>query len=84
MIDKESLIKEYRIHPNDTGSVEVQIAVLTERIRNLDEHFKKHKKDHHNKRRYLMLINKRRRFLEYLKRKKPQSYLKIAKSLGLI
>ena len=64
---KKTLIEQFRVHDGDTGSPEVQIAILTERINSLTEHFKAHKKDHHSRRGLLMLIGKRRGLLEYLR-----------------
>ncbi|MBD3265522.1 30S ribosomal protein S15 [bacterium] len=80
---KKALIEEYKIHPKDTGSPEVQIAVLSERIRNLTEHFKTHKKDHHSRRGLLMLVSRRRRLLDYLKGKEINRYRDIITKLGL-
>ncbi|RLA93424.1 MAG: 30S ribosomal protein S15 [Deltaproteobacteria bacterium] len=80
---KETLIKEYQIHEKDTGSPEVQIALLTERIRYLTEHFKVHKKDHHSRRGMLMLVGQRRRLLDYLKKKDVERYRTLIKRLGL-
>ena len=80
---KAELIKEFAINETDTGSVEVQIAVLTERINNLTEHFKINKKDHHSRRGLLILVGRRRRLLDYLKRKNNDSYASIIKKLGL-
>jgi small subunit ribosomal protein S15 len=71
---KKTLIEQYRVHDGDTGSPEVQIALLTERINGLTEHFKKHAKDHHSRRGLLMLIGKRRGLLEYLKNKDADRY----------
>jgi small subunit ribosomal protein S15 len=80
---KETLIKEYQTHEKDTGSPEVQIALLTERIRYLTEHFKVHKKDHHSRRGMLMLVGQRRRLLDYLKKKDVERYRALIKRLGL-
>src|SRR6267143_710122 len=71
---KESLIEQFRTHEGDTGSPEVQIALLTERINGLTEHFKTHAKDHHSRRGLLMLIGKRRGLIEYLRKKDPERY----------
>ncbi|MGM0595976.1 MAG: 30S ribosomal protein S15 [Myxococcota bacterium] len=80
---KKEIIEKYKIHENDTGSPEVQIALLTDRILHLTEHFKTHKKDYHSRRGLLILVGKRRRLLDYLKKKDFERYLKIKKSLGL-
>jgi small subunit ribosomal protein S15 len=77
------LIKEHRAHGKDTGSPEVQVAILTERIKNLTDHFKIHKKDHHSRRGLLMLVGKRRRLLEYLKNKDISRYRQLTENLGL-
>ncbi|MGO9459179.1 MAG: 30S ribosomal protein S15, partial [Rhodomicrobium sp.] len=71
---KATLIKEYAIKPDDTGSPEVQVAVLTERISNLTEHFKTHKKDNHSRRGLLKLVSGRRRLLDYVKSKDEGRY----------
>ncbi len=80
---KQQLIKEYALAANDTGSPEVQIAVLTERINTLTEHFKINVKDHHSRRGLLMLVGRRRNLLDYLKRKDIKRYDMIVKKLGL-
>lgn len=80
---KHTLIDEYRLHPGDTGSPEVQIALLTERINGLTEHFKLHKQDHHSRRGLLRLIGKRRGLIDYLKRKDSGRYRQIIERLGL-
>ncbi len=80
---KKSLIEQYRVHDGDTGSPEVQIALLTERINGLTEHFKRHAKDHHSRRGLLMLIGKRRGLLEYLKNKNPDRYRAVIEKLGI-
>lgn len=77
------LIEEYKTHETDTGSPEVQIAVLTERISNLTEHLKLHSKDHHSRRGLLMLVSKRRRLLNYLQKTAIQRYRTIVSRLGL-
>ena len=74
---KQSIINEYGIHDNDTGSPEVQVAILTERINQLTEHLKKHKKDHHSRRGLLKMVGKRRALLNYLKDKDVESYKKL-------
>jgi len=81
--EKTELIKEYRFHENDTGSPEVQIAILTKRINNLSDHFKVHSKDHHSRRGLLKLVGKRRSHLNYLARKDITRYRKILSKLGL-
>lgn len=80
---KQELIKEYAINKDDTGSVEVQCAVLTERIRNLTEHFKINKKDHHSRRGLLILVGRRRSLLDYIKNKSDERYKDLIKRLGL-
>ena len=80
---KNTLIKEYATKEGDTGSPEVQVAVLTEHILNLTEHMKEHKKDLHSRRGLLMKVNKRRKLLDYLKRKDENRYQVLIKSLGL-
>ncbi|GAK57762.1 30S ribosomal protein S15 [Candidatus Vecturithrix granuli] len=80
---KHGIIEHHRIHEHDTGSPEVQIALLTERINQLTEHFKIHKKDHHSRRGLLKMVGKRRRLLEYLKSKNVERYQKLINELGL-
>jgi len=80
---KKSLIQQFRTHEGDTGSPEVQIALLTERINSLTEHFKSHAKDHHSRRGLLMLIGKRRGLLEYLRNKESERYRVIIEKLGI-
>ena len=80
---KKSLIEQYKTHEGDTGSPEVQIALLTERVNSLTEHFKQHAKDHHSRRGLLMLIGKRRGLLEYLKRKDAERYRTLIDKLGI-
>jgi small subunit ribosomal protein S15 len=80
---KAELIKEYAQQEGDTGSPEVQVAILTERILNLTEHMKTHKHDFHSRRGLLMLVGQRRRLLDYLKRKNNERYSKLIASLGL-
>jgi small subunit ribosomal protein S15 len=80
---KEELIGNYKKHDSDTGSPEVQIALLTERITNLTEHFKTHKKDHHSRRGLLKLVGQRRRLLDYLKSKNIDRYRTIINKLGI-
>ncbi|NLE87408.1 MAG: 30S ribosomal protein S15 [Myxococcales bacterium] len=80
---KERVINEYRQHEKDTGSPEVQIALLSQRIVYLTEHFKVHKKDHHSRRGLLKLVGQRRRMLDYLKRSDVERYRKVIESLGI-
>ena len=80
---KTSIIEQYRIHETDTGSPEVQIAMLTERINHLNEHLKFHKKDHHSRRGLLKMVGKRRGLLDYLKKKDIERYRDIVNKLGL-
>jgi small subunit ribosomal protein S15 len=80
---KKSLIEQFRTHEGDTGSPEVQIALLTERVNSLTEHFKSHAKDHHSRRGLLMLIGKRRGLLEYLRKKESERYRVIIEKLGI-
>lgn len=80
---KDALIKEHGREQGDTGSPEVQVAILTERIVNLTEHFKGHHKDNHSRRGLLMMVNKRRSLLDYLKKKDAERYLAIIGKLGL-
>lgn len=82
-VRKNELIHDYRVHDSDTGSPEVQIAILTERIKNLTDHFKTHKKDHHSRRGLLMLVGQRRRLLEYLKTSHLDRYRQVTERLGL-
>ncbi|MCA1028515.1 30S ribosomal protein S15 [Cytobacillus kochii] len=80
---KNELINEYKTHENDTGSPEVQIAVLTEEINNLNEHLRTHKKDHHSRRGLLKMVGKRRNLLTYLRNKDVQRYRELINKLGL-
>lgn len=80
---KQSLIKDYAQKEGDTGSPEVQVAILTERIANLTGHFKTHAKDNHSRRGLLKLVNQRRRLLDYLKGKDQDRYMDLIKRLGL-
>ena len=80
---KTELIGTYRTHEGDTGSPEVQVALLSERITYLTEHFKTHVKDHHSRRGLLMLVGQRRRLLDYLKRKDADRYTDLIKRLGI-
>ena len=80
---KSQVITTFRVHKTDTGSPEVQIALLSQRIQMLTEHFKTHKKDHHSRRGLLILVARRRRLLDYLKSRSPERYVKIIQSLGI-
>ncbi|NQS99999.1 MAG: 30S ribosomal protein S15 [Candidatus Omnitrophica bacterium] len=80
---KQKLIKDNELHERDTGSAPVQIALVTERINYLAEHFKTHKKDHHSRQGLLRLVNQRRRLLDYLKKKDKEEYEKLIKKLKL-
>ena len=80
---KSTIITGYRTHETDTGSPEVQIAILSERINYLTEHFKAHAKDHHSRRGLMMLVGKRRRLLDYLKSKDDKRYRGLIDKLGI-
>lgn len=80
---KKELIQKFKAHDQDTGSPEVQIALLTERINGLTEHFKKHAKDHNSRRGLLLLVGQRRRLLDYLKRNDNPRYKKVIDELGI-
>lgn len=80
---KQELINEYRVHQKDTGSPEVQIALMTERINHLTEHFNVHKKDHHSRRGLFKLVSQRRRLLNYLKNINIERYQNIVNRLGI-
>lgn len=81
--EKKELIDRFKLHDSDTGSPEVQIALLTHRISSLNEHFKVHKKDHHSRRGLLKLVGQRRRLLNYLKSKDISRYRTLIQTLGL-
>ena len=81
--EKDAIIEEYRVHGNDTGSPEVQIALLTTRINRLTEHLKTHKSDEHSRRGLLMMVGQRRRHLAYLSQKDQERYRAIIARLGL-
>jgi small subunit ribosomal protein S15 len=83
MPDKAATINEHRLHPTDTGSPEVQIALLTERINHLTQHMKEHKHDYHSQRGLLMLVGRRRRLLDYVKKNDVERYRGIIAKLGL-
>lgn len=80
---KSEIIEDFKLHPSDTGSPEVQIALLSERITYLTEHFKLHKKDHHSRRGLLKLVGQRRQLLNYLKKKSVDRYNTVIERLGL-
>jgi small subunit ribosomal protein S15 len=81
--NKKDIIDRFKLHESDTGSPEVQVALLTHRITYLTEHLKLHKKDHHSRRGLLMLVGRRRRLLNYVKGKDVQRYRSIIETLGL-
>jgi small subunit ribosomal protein S15 len=80
---KTELIREYQTKEGDTGSPEVQVAILTERINNLTEHLKEHAKDHHSRRGLLVMVGQRRRLLDYTRRKNEQRYRTLIERLGI-
>jgi small subunit ribosomal protein S15 len=80
---KQALIQEFATRPNDTGSPEVQVAILSERIRNLTDHLQTHEKDFHSRRGLLVMVGQRRRLLDYLKRKNADRYQELVQRLGL-
>ena len=80
---KQEIIQEYRIDDSDTGSPEVQVALLSARIAELTDHFNDHKKDHHSRQGLLRMVNRRRKLLDYLKAKDSDRYRKLIQSLGL-
>jgi len=80
---KTAVIDSYKTHDGDTGSPEVQVAILSERINDLTEHFKVHAKDHHSRRGLLQLVGQRRHLLDYLKRKDPKRYADLIRRLGI-
>jgi small subunit ribosomal protein S15 len=82
-VAKQEIIDKFRIHQEDSGSPEVQIALLTEKIRYLTEHFKVHKRDHASRRGLLRMVGQRRRLLDYLKATEADRYRKVVKELGL-
>jgi small subunit ribosomal protein S15 len=81
--EKSQMIAKYRIHKSDSGSPEVQIALLTQRIQQLTEHFKAHKQDHHSRRGLLTMVKRRRKLIQYLKDRNPQRYQTLIQSLGI-
>jgi small subunit ribosomal protein S15 len=82
-MEKNAVIQKYQLHEHDRGSAPVQIALLTQRINELTDHFRKHKKDHHSRRGLLMMVGKRRRLLDYLKRTDLERYRSLIEDLGL-
>ena len=82
-VDKEKIVREYQFAPGDTGSPEVQVALLTARIKGLTEHFTTHKHDHHSRRGLLRLVSLRRTLLDYVRRKDIGRYRKLVQRLGL-
>ena len=82
-MEKQKIVEQFRLHEKDTGSPEVQIALLTERINYLTEHFKKHKKDHHSRQGLLKLVSLRRSLLDYLKRNDTERYRTLIEQLGI-
>ena len=80
---KVNVIVQYRVHKSDTGSPEVQVAILSRRITELTEHFKTHKKDHHSRRGLLQMVARRRRLLDYLRAKSPECYKALIQRLGI-
>lgn len=80
---KSELIKEFGAKGGDTGSPEVQVAILTERISNLTEHFKSHKKDNHSRRGLLKMVSQRRKLLDYVKNRDPERYTTLIQRLGI-
>jgi small subunit ribosomal protein S15 len=81
--EKQKIIEKYKLHEGDTGSPEVQIAILTERINHLNEHLKEHKKDHHSRRGLLKMVGQRRGLLNYLEKNDIERYRSIIKKLNL-
>jgi len=81
--EKQKIIENFKTHENDTGSTEVQIAILTSRINKLNEHLKANKKDHHSRRGLVMMVGKRKRLLQYLKNREISKYKNLIKELGL-
>jgi small subunit ribosomal protein S15 len=80
---KSQIVNKYRIHKSDSGSPEVQVALLSQRILELTEHFKSHKKDHHSRRGLLTMVARRRKMLNYLKDRSPERYQALIQSLGI-
>jgi len=82
-VSKAEIIKEYQVEEGDTGSPEVQVALLTHNINKLQDHFRDHKKDHHSRRGLIRMVNQRRKLLDYLKSKDASRYSELIKRLGL-
>jgi len=80
---KQSVVAKYKLHKTDTGSPEVQVAILSQRIKQLEDHFKTHSKDHHSTRGLLSMVARRRRLLKYLKSRNPERYKNLIQSLGI-
>jgi len=80
---KKQVVTKYRVHKTDTGSPEVQVAILSQRILQLQDHFKTHAKDHHSRRGLLSMVARRRRLLKYLKSRNPERYKNLIQSLGI-
>lgn len=83
MTEKQAIIQKYQLHDNDVGSAPVQVALLTQRINDLREHFDTHKQDHHGRRGLLKMVGQRRRLLEYLKNTDVEAYRSLIEDLGL-
>jgi len=82
-LKKNEIIEKFKVHPTDTGSPEVQVALITDRITYLTDHFKAHKKDHHSRQGLLKLVGQRRSLLDYLKKKDVSKYRDLIQALGL-
>ena len=82
-IEKSDIITKYQLHPTDRGSAPVQIAILTARINDLTDHFRKHAKDHHSRRGLLKMVGQRRRLLDYMRRTNVERYRELIEDLGL-
>jgi len=80
---RQEIIRDFRVHDSDTGSTDVQVALLTQRINELTEHFKTHTKDHHGRRGLLKLVGRRRRLLDYLKSRDAERYRRLIERLGI-
>jgi small subunit ribosomal protein S15 len=80
---KTKVISQFRVHKTDTGSPEVQVAILSRRIKDLEDHFKAHAKDHHSRRGLLQMVARRRRLLDYLRTRSPERYRTLIQSLGI-
>jgi len=80
---KTKVISQFRVHKTDTGSPEVQVAILSRRIKDLEDHFKTHAKDHHSRRGLLQMVARRRRLLDYLRARSPERYKTLIQSLGI-